>query len=264
MLHPTLNIALKAARSAGDIITRSLEFIDRINFEEKSKNDYVSEVDRLAEKEIISILRHSFPNHAILGEETGEQGNSDHVWIIDPLDGTSNFMHGVPHFCVSIALEIKGRIEHGLVYDPIRQEIFSASRGQGARLNDKRIRVSKVTALQQALLGTGIPYQHFKLLPAYLTILQELIPNCAGIRRQGAAALDLAYLAAGRYDGFWEFNLQPWDIAAGALLVKEAGGMIGDIHGGENYLETGNVVAGTPKIFKHLLQTIKPLVENHP
>lgn len=261
MFHPTLTIALKAARNAGDIILRSMEFLDRITFTTKGVNDYVSEVDRLAEKEIITVLRQSFPQHAILGEESGHHAGDDHVWIIDPLDGTTNFMHGIPHFCISIALQHKGKIEHGLVYDPIRQEVFSASRGHGAQLNEKRIRVSKATALNSALLSTGFPYHQYDLLQPYMKIFQELLPISAGIRRAGAAALDLAYVAAGRYDGFWEFNLKPWDIAAGALLVKEAGGLVGDINGGENYLETGHVVAGNLKLFKQLLQVIKPAVE---
>ncbi|MBI5448000.1 MAG: inositol monophosphatase [Gammaproteobacteria bacterium] len=260
MLHPTLTIALKAARNAGDIILRSLEFLDRITFTTKGVNDYVSEVDRLAEKEIISVIRHSFPHHAILAEETGHHAGDDHVWIIDPLDGTTNFMHGIPHFCVSIALQYKGRIEHGLVYDPVRQEVFSASRGHGAQLNEKRMRVSKVAALNAALLSTGFPYQQYDLLAPYMKIFQELLPICAGLRRAGSAALDLAYVAAGRHDGFWEFNLKPWDIAAGALLIKEACGLVGDIYGGENYLETGHIVAGNPKLFKQLLQVIKPVV----
>ncbi len=259
MLHPSLTIALKAARNAGDIILRALEFLDRITFTEKSTHNYVSEVDKLAEREIINVLRASFPSHGILGEESGHHPGDDHVWIIDPLDGTCNFMHGVPHFCVSIALQHKGRLEHALVYDPIRQEVFSASRGQGAQLNDKRIRVSKTALLNDALLSTGFPYHTHALLQPYLHIFQTLLPVAAGIRRPGSAALDLAYVAAGRFDGFWEFNLQAWDIAAGALLVKEAGGLVGDLNGEEHYLETGHVVAGNPKIFKQLLQVIKPI-----
>lgn len=261
MLHPTLNIALKAARSAGDILVRSLDFLDRIQFDAKSPNNYVSEVDRLAEKTLIDHLKQSFPHHAFLGEESGEQGDSDHIWIIDPLDGTSNFMHGIPHFSISIALSIKGKIEHGLIYDPIRQEIFSASRGQGARLNDKRIRVSGINHLNTAMIGTGIPYEKFKNLSAYLSILQELIPQVSGLRRQGSAALDLAYVAAGRYDGFFEFNLQSWDIAAGALIVKEAGGLVGDPQGGENFLSSGNIIAANPKLFKPLLQILHPFCQ---
>ena len=256
MQHPTLNIALKAARNAGDVILRSLEFLDRIVFSEKSSHNYVSEVDRLAEKEIISILRNSFPHHAILGEESGSIAGDDHVWIIDPLDGTTNFMHGVPHFCVSIGFQYKGRMEHGLIYDPVRQEIFTASRGQGAQLNDKRIRVSKTKELNAALLTTEIFDVHSEDFFKKIKISQELLQLVAGMRCGGSAALDLAYVAAGRYDCFWQSHLKPWDIAAGVLLIKEAGGLVSDFGGGEDYFKSGDLVAGNPKVFKQLLQMI--------
>jgi myo-inositol-1(or 4)-monophosphatase len=257
-MHPLLNIAIRAARRAGNIIARSVDHVDRIAIDNKAKNDYVSEVDRTSEREIIAEIHKAYPDHAILGEETGEQGSSDYRWIIDPLDGTTNFLHGFPHFAVSIACEHKGRIEHAVVYDPMRQELFTASRGGGAAVNDRRLRVTKRAGLDGALLGTGFPFRAHQDLDLYMKTFREIFPQSAGIRRAGSAALDLAYVAAGRLDGFWEFGLSKWDMAGGILLIQEAGGLVGDALGGHNYMETGNVVAGTPKVFKGLLQAIRP------
>jgi myo-inositol-1(or 4)-monophosphatase len=243
---------------------KAFERRDTLTFTAKGLHDYVSDVDRLAEKEIITAIRRAFPGHAIVGEETGKHPGDDHVWFIDPLDGTTNFMRGVPHFCVSIALQYKGRLEHGLIYDPVRDEVFTASRGRGAQANDRRIRVSPHTTIHGALLSTGFPYRSAGKLNPYMGILETLLPEVLGMRRAGSAALDLAYVAAGRYDGYWEFDLGPWDIAAGALMVKEAGGLVGDPRGEETYLTSGNVVAGNPKIFKALLQAIHPLVQQTP
>ncbi|MEP5763102.1 MAG: inositol monophosphatase family protein [Halieaceae bacterium] len=261
-MEPMTNIALRAARKAGDIIARATEDIDHIDVESKGANDYVSEVDRAAEREIIYHLSKAYPDHAFLGEEGGASGNEDseYRWIIDPLDGTTNFLRGIPHFAVSIACEYRGKMEHAVVVDPIRREEFVASRGRGARLNDRRIRVSKRKSLDGALLGTGIPFRarHSEHMAAYASSLETLAASCAGIRRAGAAALDLAYVAAGRLDAFWEIGLAPWDIAAGSLLVREAGGLIADFNGEEGYLESGNIVCGNPKCFKAVLQVTRP------
>ncbi len=251
-------IALRAARKAGELIARATEDLDRIDVETKSANDFVSEVDRNAEREILYHLNRAYPDHAFLAEESGSSGNpeSEYRWIIDPLDGTTNFLRGIPHFAVSIACEFRGKIEHAVVLDPIRREEFLASRGRGAQLNGHRIRVSKLASLDGALLGTGIPFKERQTehLPAYTKSLATLAGCCAGIRRAGAAALDLAYVAAGRLDAFWEIGLAPWDIAAGSLLVREAGGLIGDFKGGAGYMESGNIVCGNPKCFKAVLQ----------
>jgi myo-inositol-1(or 4)-monophosphatase len=260
-MHPFINIAIRAARSAGNHIVRSLERLDVIQMSEKRPHDFVTEVDKQAEQIIIDTVRRNYPNHGFLAEESGEIQGDGTVWIIDPLDGTTNFIHNFPHFAVSIAISIRGRIEHGLVYDPIRHELFIASRGQGAQLNNRRLRVSPRTTLQGALLGTGFPYRYPEHIPTYIKTLQALMEQVAGIRRAGSAALDLAYVAAGRLDGFWEFGLGPWDIAAGALLIQEAGGLISDVQGTENYLESGHVVTGNPKIFKSLLQTIHAAIK---
>lgn len=262
-MQPILNIALRAARKAGQIIIRSIEHLEKLQLIEKHKNDFVTEVDRQAEAAIIEIIRSAFPNHGILAEESGSSPGDETTWIIDPLDGTTNYIHGFPHFAVSIAIQQKGRIEHALIFDPIRQETFMASQGEGARLNDYRIRTSKRPGLDGALLGTGFPFRYQQQLEGYIKTLQTLMPLTAGIRRAGSAVLDLAYVAAGRLDGFWEFGLAPWDIAAGSLLIQEAGGLISDMQGGSNYLTEGNVVAGNPKVFKALLQTIRPHVP-HP
>ncbi len=260
MRDPILNIAVNAARAAGNIIIRALDRLDTIRVSQKQPHDYVTDIDQKAEQEIISIIRKAHPHHGILGEESGASAGKEYTWIIDPIDGTRNFIHGYPQFAVSIGISYKGKIEHGVIYDPVRQELFTASRGKGARLNDKRIRVSKRTELKDCLLATGFTYQSGSdsLLAAHLRTLEVLIPLCGDIRRPGAATLDLAYVACGRLDGFWESGLKIWDIAAGTLLIKEAGGLVCDPDGGEDYLNSGNVVVGNPKILKLLLKNIKP------
>lgn len=261
-MHPIVNIAVRAARRAGNLIANTVEQVDRLDITEKASNDFVTEVDRQAEEIIIGIIHEAYPDHGILGEESGElagkKDGTDYQWIIDPLDGTTNFLHGFPQFAVSIGVRHKGRLEHAVIYDPMRQELFTASRGGGAQLNDRRLRVTPRKGLEGALLGTGFPFKQQQHLDAYLATFKALFPMTAGIRRPGSAALDLAYVAAGRLDGFWEIGLSPWDMAAGALLVQEAGGLISDFSGGDAYLDTGNVVAGNPKVFKAILQKIRP------
>ena len=263
-MEPMINIALRAARKAGENIVRASDDLDRFEVKAKGINNFVTEVDINAEQEIIYHLRKAYPDHAILGEESGLTGSEDaeYRWIIDPLDGTTNFIRGIPHYAVSIACLYRGKLEHAVIVDPVRREEFTASRGRGAQLNGRRIRVSKLTSLEGALLGTGIPFKEHcddKLAP-YSKSMEVLAAQCAGIRRAGAASLDLAYVAAGRLDAFWEIGLAPWDIAAGALLVREAGGLVADIDASDNYLESGNIVCGNPKCFKAVLQVTKPLL----
>ncbi len=261
-LHPMVNVALRAGRRAGQVIVRAMDRVDILRVEEKQQNDLVSEVDRNAEALIIETLHQAFPDHGIIGEEGGESENiagKESVWIIDPLDGTTNFLYGIPHFCISIGMLHQGRLEHAVVIDPVRNEEFVASRGQGAQLNGKRLRVSRRVHLSESLLATGFPFRDNKShLDAYMNMLRSFADSTRGIRRAGAAALDLAYVAAGRYDGYWELGLKPWDIAAGALLVRESGGLVSDIAGGERFLDTGNIVAGSPKVFKAMLQSLRP------
>src|SRR3990170_3029711 len=222
-MHPMLNTAVKAARRAGKVIMRYASQLDRLTVENKGRNDFVSQVDREAEAEIIDVLKRAYPDHAILAEETGRQGKSEYLWIIDPLDGTTNYLHGYPQFAVSIGLHQQGRATQAVVFDPLKNELFTASRGGGAQLNDRRMRVS-------------------------------------GVRRAGSASLDLAHVACGRLDGFWEFGLSPWDMAAGSLLIEEAGGLVGDFCGGQNFIDTGHVIGGSPKIYTELLGLIQPHV----
>ncbi|MGH8227094.1 MAG: inositol monophosphatase family protein, partial [Steroidobacteraceae bacterium] len=255
-----LNIAVRAARRAGEVIVRSLNRIEGLEVTSKSHNDFVTEVDRTAEREIMAIVRRAYPDHAFLAEESGASGTGETVWIIDPLDGTTNFLHGFPVFAVSIACQQKGRLEHAVVYDPMRQELFTATRGAGAHLDNRRIRVSKQRSLDTALVATGFPYRaNLRYIDAYLAMLKVVMQGTAGIRRPGAAALDLAYVAAGRVDAFWEIGLNPWDTAAGTLLIQEAGGRIGTLVGGA-YRQGGNVVAGTPKVYTALLEALAPHV----
>ena len=259
-MHPLLNIAIGAARLAADIIVRHMDQLDRIKITSKASEEYCSEVDIKAEQSVINTILKAYPLHGIIAEESGmHQEDAETVWIIDPLDGTNNYIHGFPFFAVSIAIRVKNRIEHAVVYDPLRHECFSASRGSGARLNDRRLRVSKQTQLSAALLGTGFPMRNVESAKRFIPMLDALIGKCGGLRRTGAAALDLAYVASGRLDGFFECGLRPWDIAAGALLIQEAGGLVSDMQGREDYMHHGDVVAGTPKIFKALLQTLQPL-----
>ncbi|OOG22283.1 inositol monophosphatase [Thioalkalivibrio denitrificans] len=255
-MQPMLNIAVKAARAAGQVIVRHAGRIDALNVKNKRPNDYVSEVDHLAEREIIRVIHRAYPDHAILAEESGVQGANDYQWIIDPLDGTTNFLHDFPQFAVSIALRHRGRLDQAVVYDPMKEELFSASRGAGATLNNRRIRVTTLKDLNGALLGTGIPFREDQDLDAYLRGLRAMLPGTAGVRRAGSAALDLAYVAAGRLDGFWEYGLNVWDMAAGVLLVQEAGGLVGDPRGGADALSSGDVVAAGPKLFKAMVQRL--------
>lgn len=258
-MQPMLNIALRAARQAGEHIVRASDRLDILAVTEKSSNDYVTEVDQAAEDIIIKLLHKTYPDHGFLAEESGtSNAESDYCWIIDPLDGTTNFIRGIPHYAVSIACQYQGKLEHAVVYNPVTREEFTASRGRGAQLNGRRIRVSGRTNLDGALLGTGIPFHSHQndRMPGYMQALAELAPQTAGIRRAGSAALDLAYVAAGRFDAFWEMGLQPWDIAAGLLLIQEAGGLVSDFAGGNRYLESGDVVCGNPKCFKHVLKAV--------
>lgn len=257
-MHPMLNTAVKAARKAGAIINRAANDIDRLTVQAKRPRDYVSEVDRLAEQAIIETLLDAYPGHGILAEESGRSGGEDYVWVIDPLDGTTNFLHGVPQYAVSIALVHKGVLQHAVVYDPTRNELFTASRGAGAFLNERRIRVSKQHKLDDALIGTGFPFREFQHADAYLGMFRDMMLKTAGLRRPGAASLDLAWVACGRYDGFFELGLSQWDLAAGALLVLEAGGLVGDFQGNDGYLKSGHIVAGNPKIFGQMLPVFAP------
>ncbi len=242
-----------AARRAGGTLIRILVKVHKLKVEQKGHNDYVSEADYAAERAVISTIHKHYPDHAILAEETGAQGESDTVWIIDPLDGTTNYLHGFPVFAVSIAVQHKGRLEHGVVYDPIRQELFTASRGNGAHLDGRRIRVSGQKQLERALIGTGFPFRQADIeMTPYLDMLGKVVRHTSGVRRPGAAALDLCYVAAGRLDGFWETGLGPWDLAAGAMIIREAGGIISALDGSEDFLDTGHVLTGTPKIYSAL------------
>ena len=266
-MDPMLTIALRAARTAGELIERALENIDVVTYEEKSRNDFVTEIDKTVEKEIISQLRKAYPDHSFIGEETGRSGNTEgaeYEWIIDPIDGTTNFLHSIPHFAVSIACLHKGQALHAVILDPMKREEFTASRGKGAQLNGRRMRVSSRKGLEGALIGTGIPFNgySFENMTPYLAALQEIAGQTAGIRRPGAASLDLAYVAAGRFDGFWEMNLKSWDIAAGLLLVKEAGGLVSDFKGGSDSMKNGNVVCGPAKVFKPLLKIVGKYMGN--
>jgi len=259
-MQPLLNIAVRAARRAGEIIVRGMNRLHRLDVRAKGQNDFVTEIDMAAERDIIETIHKSYPDHEILAEESGSKGDNEFVWIIDPLDGTTNFMHGFPQFAVSIGVQRRGRMEHGVVYDPLRQELFTTSRGEGAQLDGKRIRVSSHSGLDRALIGTGFPYRsNLHWLDAYMAMLKSVTMQTAGIRRPGSAALDLAYVAAGRLDGFWELGLSPWDTAAGSLLITEAGGLVGTIRGGE-YTQSGHIVAGTPKVYPALLEVLAPHV----
>jgi myo-inositol-1(or 4)-monophosphatase len=258
-MHPMLTIAVKAARRAGSIINRAARNLDVIAVREKAANDFVSEVDREAEQAIIRTLLESYPTHSILAEESGRtDGKSEYQWIIDPLDGTTNFLHGFPQYAVSIALCHKNVITQAVIYDPAADELFTATRGAGAYCNDTRLRVSKRPEIKTALIGTGFPFKEVAHIETYLAMLRDTMKNSAGLRRAGSAALDLAYVAAGRLDAFWEIGLARWDMAAGALLVLEAGGMVGDLEGNDGYLKSGNIAAGNAKVFSQLLQMLAP------
>ncbi|MGK0297947.1 MAG: myo-inositol-1(or 4)-monophosphatase [Gammaproteobacteria bacterium] len=255
-MHPMLNIGIRAARAAGDLIVRNVDQISDLNISEKGLNDYVTEIDKRAEKIIIKTILTSYPDHSILAEESGSHGESDYQWIIDPLDGTTNFLHGIPHFAVSIACKYKDNIEQAIVYDPIKQELFTATRGNGAHLNNRRIRVSNRKYLKGALVGTGFPFGENSKLETFIHTLRAVFPIAAGIRRFGAASLDLAYVACGRLDGFWEFGLKEWDIAAGALLIQESGGIVSSIKNDATFLKTGDILAANSKLHDELFQLL--------
>jgi myo-inositol-1(or 4)-monophosphatase len=258
-MHPLLNVAVMAAHRGGDTLVRNLKNLERLRIEEKGRNDFVSEADHQAERAVIDIILKHYPEHAILAEESGGQGESDYLWVIDPLDGTTNYLHGFPVFAVSVGLLHKGRMEHGAVYDPLRQELFTASRGHGAQLDGRKIRVSGLANLKRALVGTGFPFRDTSIaFQPYVDMLVKAIRETAGVRRPGAAALDLCYVAAGRLDAFWETGLSRWDLAAGALIIREAGGIVSGLDGSENFLETGHVLAGTPKIYAGLAKLFAP------
>jgi len=259
-MNPMTNIAARAAREAGHLLLRYFNRMENIPVEEKQANDFVTEVDRASEKIIIGAIRKAYPDHAILAEESGDHAGNDYQWIIDPLDGTTNYLHGFPQFSISIAVQHRGELVAAVVHDPLRDETFTAHKGGGAYLNEHRIRVSKRKDLHGALLGTGIPYRDQRFVDNYFGMMKALIRDAAGVRRPGSAALDFAWLAAGRIDGFWELGLARWDFAAGALLVQEAGGVVTDLSGGDRHFETGNVVAGNVKIHPVMLETIRPFL----
>ncbi len=261
-MHPLVNIAVGAARRAGETIVRNLDRVGGVTVSEKSRNDFVSEVDRAAEQVLIATIRKSYPAHGILAEESGQHGSDEYTWIIDPLDGTTNFLHGFPQFAVSVACRHRDRMEIGVVLDPLRGELFTAARGDGAQLDGRRLRVSSRPGLEGALIGTGFPYrENRRWLKPYLAMLERVMDSTAGVRRPGAASLDLAYVAAGRLDGFWEVGLAPWDTAAGNLLITEAGGLIGNFAGAE-YRDGGNLAAGSPRVYAALIELFAPFLND--
>ena len=259
-MHPMLNIAIRAARSAGKVIMQATEQLDKVQVEQKGSNDFVTSVDIEAEQSIIYVIKKAYPDHGFICEESGESGNKDseYQWIIDPLDGTTNFIKGIPHFCVSIALQVKGKTEQAVIFDPTRDELFTATKGQGCQFNTYRTRVTKAKDLKGTIIGTGFPFKvkHYK--ETYLAIFSDMFDETADVRRAGSPALDLAYVAAGRMDGYWEIGLKPWESAAGELLVKEAGGIATDFTGGHGYVASGNIVVGNPKVVKAILGKMRP------
>jgi myo-inositol-1(or 4)-monophosphatase len=258
-MHPLVNIAVSAARQAGRIIIHSMDHMDKVKTTEKGPNDFVTDVDKKAEYAIIETIHAAYPEHSILAEESGEQPGKDEItWIIDPLDGTTNFLYELPHFAISIAVAEKGRIQHAVIFDPVRDELFVASRGRGVSLNGKRLRVVDQKVLKNCLIGTGFPFRSPEMIDPYMNIFKDFMTQCRDMRRAGSAALDLAYVAAGRLDGFWEFGLSKWDVAAGVLMVQEAGGIVDDMDGKQQYLDNGNIIAAPPKVFKAMVKTIRP------
>ena len=260
-LHPMLNVAVNAARKAGSIINRASLDLDVLKVTTKSVNDFVTEVDQVAEQAIIETLLTAYPGHGILAEESGRAHgakNSEYVWIIDPLDGTTNFIHGLPFYAVSIALAHRDQVQQAVVYDPTRNDLFYASKGRGAFLNDKRLRVSKRTRMAESLIGTGFPFRKGDNFQRYVKMFEEVMQNCAGVRRPGAAALDLCYVAAGYYDGFFETGLNPWDIAAASLMITEAGGLIGNFTGESDFMYQREVLAGNPKVYGQMVSILAP------
>jgi myo-inositol-1(or 4)-monophosphatase len=257
-MHPMLNIAVRAARRAGSVINRASLDGAGLEVRAKRQNDFVTRVDHAAEEAVLDVVRKAYPDHAILAEESGAApGSAEYEWVIDPLDGTTNFIHGFPQYCVSIAIRHRGALAHGVVYDPNRNELFTASKGGGAFLNDRRIRVSKCIRLGESLVGTGFPFREGARIDLYSNQLKNIMQKTAGVRRAGAAALDLAYVACGRLDAFWELGLSPWDMAAGALLIQEAGGLVADLGGEDGYMKSGEIVCATPKIFPTLLEALR-------
>jgi myo-inositol-1(or 4)-monophosphatase len=260
-MHPMLNTAIKAARRAATVITRASFDIDRITISEKSHNNFVTDIDQAAEQAIVETLLKAYPDHAILGEESGPSGNlnddSEYVWIIDPIDGTTNFLHGYPNYCISIALQQRGVITQAVIYDPVRNDLFTASKGGGSYLNDKRIRVRNADRINKALIGCGHGAEPRDLID-YLRMYEAMAPRCQGLRASGSAALELANVAAGRVDGFFEKGLKVWDIAAGSLLVTEAGGIVGEFDGESAYLNKGDIIAAGPKVFASMVAVLKP------
>ncbi len=261
-MKPALNIAVSAARSAGQVILRNMNRLPDIQIHTKGNNDFVSEVDHQAEESIIATIQKAYPSHAILAEESGSREGNECQWIIDPLDGTTNYLHGVPQFCVSIAMKENNKLQLGVIYDPLKEELFCATRGDGATLNNRRIRVSKQSDLSRSLIGTGLPYRPDQELDIYMATLNALLQKTSGIRRAGSAALDLAYVAAGRFDGFWEFGLNTWDLAAGVLLIQEAGGLVSDMDGGHQFLESGNIVAANSHLYKNFITTLNTAIKS--
>ena len=258
-MHPLLNTAIKAARRAGSIINRASLDRGALEIRAKGRNDFVTQVDRASEEAVIDIIHKAYPDHAILGEESGQlnDAKAEYRWIIDPLDGTTNFIHGFPQYCISIAVQHRGVTAHGVVYDPTRNELFTASRGAGAFLDDRRVRVTRCAQLKESLVGTGFPFKEVARLTIYMRQLRTIMSNASGVRRAGAAALDLAYVACGRLDAFWEMGLSSWDMAAGALMIQEAGGLVGDLQGEDGFLDKGEIAAATPKVFPQLLAALK-------
>ncbi len=262
-MHPLLNIAISAARRAGKTILHKSYRVDQLKFDLKGARDFVSTVDIQAEQQIVETIRDAYPNHAIIAEEQHSTPGTEFEWIIDPLDGTTNFLHGVPQFCISIAIRKHHKLAHAVVYDPLREELFSASTGAGAHLNDRRIRTSAIRHLHYALIGTGFPFRELDDVNLWIAIFKELSKQTSGIRRPGSAALDLAYVACGRFDGFWESGLNIWDMAAGALLIQEAGGIIADFAGEQNFLESGRVVAGNSHLYDELARIVERNYREH-
>ncbi|MHB1566048.1 MAG: inositol monophosphatase family protein [Acidiferrobacter sp.] len=263
-MHPMLHTAIRAARRAGALIVRAVPDVDRLTVESKGRHDFVSEVDRRAEQTIMAVIRTAYPDHALLAEESGTAAGNEWEWVIDPLDGTTNFLHGFPQFAVSIGLRRQGRMEQAVVFDPLRDELFTASRGDGAQLNDRRIRVSRVADLGLALVGTGFPFRQTDALEPWIAAFRTLAQATSGIRRAGSAALDLAYVACGRLDGFWETGLQPWDTAAGSLLIREAGGLVSDLSTDADPIQSGNILAGNPRIYELMRHLFEDLARTQP
>jgi myo-inositol-1(or 4)-monophosphatase len=257
-MHPLLATAVRASRLAGNVILKHADQLDRIDVETKGRKDYVSDVDRIAEQKIVDFIRKSYPDHGIIAEEGGViEGSDEYIWIVDPLDGTTNFLHGYPHVAVSIGIKRRGVLEHGVIYNPFANELFTTTRGQGAQLNDRRLRCSETKSLDNSLLATGFPVKHIKYLDVWMRTFRGALPRCHDIRRSGSAALDLAYVAAGRVDGYWEWGLSEWDMAAGALMVREAGGLVADLQGSQDFLDSGNIVAANSRLFSDFLNFLR-------